>query len=71
MNIEQFAMNLIQQNPNLQNNPMAHNFIQILQSGNAQAGQQLAENICKTRGVSSQDAYNQARNFFAQKFGFR
>lgn len=54
----------LQQNPALQNNPQAQNYIQVLQSGDAQKGQQLAENICKSMGVTPQQAVQQAMSFF-------
>lgn len=56
--------NALQQNPSLQNNPQAQNYIQILQSGDAQKGQQLAENICKSMGVTPEQAVQQAKSFF-------
>lgn len=63
-NPAQFAMNMIKNNPQVMNNPMAQNYIGIIQSGDAQKGQQLAENICKTYGVTPQQAIQQARQFF-------
>lgn len=46
------------------NNPMAQNYIGVIQSGDAQKGQQLAENICKSYGVTPQQAIQQAKQFF-------
>lgn len=63
-NPAQFAMNMIKNNPQVMNNPMAQNYIGVIQSGDAQKGQQLAENICKTYGVTPQQAIQQARQFF-------
>lgn len=65
--IEQFALNALQNNPRFQNNPMAQNLMQILQSGNSTEGQRMAENICKTYGLSPEEATRQAKQFF----GFR
>lgn len=64
MNPMQYAMNMIQQNPQIMNNPMAQNYISVIQSGDAQRGQQLAENICKSYGVTPQQAIQQAKQFF-------
>lgn len=64
MNPVQFAMSMIQQNPQVMNNPMAQNYIGVIQSGDAQKGQQLAENICKSYGVTPQQAMQQAKQFF-------
>ena len=46
------------------NNPMAQNYISVIQSGDAQKGQQLAENICRSYGVTPQEALQQAKQFF-------
>lgn len=64
MNPMQFAMNMIQHNPQVMNNPMAQNYINVIQSGDAQKGQQLAENICKSYGMTPQQALQQAKQFF-------
>lgn len=64
MNPMQFAMSMIQRNPQVMNNPMAQNYIGIIQSGDAQKGQQLAENICKSYGMTPQQALQQAKQFF-------
>lgn len=64
MNPVQYAMNMIQQNPQIMNNPMAQNYISVIQSGDAQRGQQLAENICKSYGMTPQQALQKARQFF-------
>lgn len=64
MNPMQYAMNMIQQNPQIMNNPMAQNYISVIQSGDAQRGQQLAENICKSYGMTPQQALQKARQFF-------
>lgn len=64
MNPMQFAMNMIQHNPQVMNNPMAQNYISVIQSGDAQKGQQLAENICKSYGMTPQQALQQAKQFF-------
>lgn len=40
-NLMQFALNMIQRNPNIANNPQAQTMLQVLQSGDAQKGQQI------------------------------
>lgn len=60
----QFLQNAMQQNPNIANNPQAQNFLQILQSGDAQKGQQVAENLLKTYGMTKEQGMNQVHNFF-------
>lgn len=59
-----FLNQAIQNNPSLQQNPQAQNYISVLQSGDSQKGQQLAENICKSMGVTPEQALQQAKQFF-------
>lgn len=59
-----FALNLIQQNPALQNNPNAKEMIEVIRSGDTAKGEQIASNLCKTYGVDKNQAVQQARSFF-------
>lgn len=63
-NIQEFALNLIKNNPNISNNPNAQEFINVIQSGDAVRGQQLANNLCKTYGITPDQALYQAKQFF-------
>ena len=47
----QFAMNLINRNPQIVNNPMAQELIGIIQNGSEQRGKMVAENLCKSYGT--------------------
>lgn len=60
----QFLQNAIQNNPNIMSNSQAQNYINILQSGNAQAGQRLAENLLNTYGMTKEQGMAQVRQFF-------
>lgn len=60
----QFALNMIERNPNIQNNPNAKSMIEVLRSGDTSRGEQMASNICDSMGVSREDAISQARGFF-------
>lgn len=59
-----FALNLLSQNPNIRSNPQMQNMLQVIQSGDSVRGQQIAENLCSTYGISKEDAISNARNFF-------
>lgn len=63
-NFVQFALNKISQNPQIANNPRNQELFQIIQSGDEKRGQEVAENLCKTFGVSKDDALENARIFF-------
>lgn len=52
---------LLQSNPQIQNNPMAQSMLGVIQSGNAQQGEQIADNLCKTYGVTREQAIQQAQ----------
>lgn len=62
--LEQIAMTLLQKNPQVANSPQGQQFMQILKSGDVQKGQQMADNICNSYGVTRDDALNKAKQFF-------
>ena len=63
-NIMGLALDIIQKNPALANNPNAREMIDVIRSGDAAKGQQIAKNLCATYGVKPEDAISQARSFF-------
>ena len=63
-NMMQFAMQMIQKNPNVANNARNKSLIDILQSGDSARGEMAANNLLKTYGVNKEQALNQARQFF-------
>ena len=65
--IQQMAMKILKENPNIANNPNARSMINVIQSGDEKKGQEIAENICKSMGVSKEDAIRQAEQFFHVK----
>lgn len=64
MGLAQMAMNKISSDPNLQKNPQARAFMDIMQRGDVSQGQQMARNLCQSFGVSEQEALQQAKSFF-------
>lgn len=58
------AMNLINKNPAIQNNPQAKELIGIIQSGDSARGEQIAMNLCNTYGVTKEQAIDQAKRYF-------
>lgn len=63
-NIMGLALDIIQKNPALANNPNAREMIDVIRNGDAAKGQQIAKNLCDTYGVKPEDAISQARSFF-------
>lgn len=64
VNPMQFAMNMLQRNPQVMNNPQAQGLMEVIQSGDANKGKRMAENLCKTYGVTPDQALEEARKFF-------
>lgn len=60
----QFAMSMINRNPAIQNNPQARELISVIQSGDSARGEQIAQNLCNTYGVSKETAIAQAKQYF-------
>lgn len=66
----QFLMNVIRNSPNLvANNPQAQAYLEVLESGDAAKGEEIATNLLKSHGVSKDDALKQAKNFFNPMLG--
>lgn len=57
-----FLLQKIAQSPNLQNNPNAQQWIQVIQNGDAATGQQIARNIAQSYGMTPEQASQQAQN---------
>lgn len=56
-NFRNFALNMIGKNPNIaQNNPYAQQIISAIQTGDMNAAQQVASQICKDNKMSIGDA---------------
>lgn len=66
-NPRNFALGLINQNPNVANNPQAQEYLGVIQSGDAQKGTEIANNICKSYGMTPQEALERAKQFFNLK----
>lgn len=64
----QMAMNLISQNPNIANNPNAQEFIKVIQNGDSERGQQIADNLCQSYGMTRDEALKSAKSFFNLPF---
>ena len=63
-NMRDMALNLLMQNPKVANNPNAQEFIQVIQNGDSVKGEQIAQNLCNTYGMSKEDAIRNAKTFF-------
>lgn len=50
--------------PSMANNQNARAMIKAVQSGDAEAGQRIARNLCESYGVTPEQAVQQAKGFF-------
>lgn len=63
-NPQQAIQNIIEGNPNIQNNPLAQNAIKMYQNGDTRGLQNMAENMCKERGITVDQAKQQVMSMF-------
>ena len=64
MNFQAMALEMIRRNPQIANNPNAQELLNVIQSGDQKKGEEIAGNLCKTYGVSRDDAVQKAKQFF-------
>lgn len=62
--VAQLAMRL---NPNIRNNPQAQEYLNVIASGDSKKGQEIANNLCNTYGVTKDQAIQMAK----QRFGIK
>lgn len=65
----QFAQQALQGRPDLMqsNKPIMQNMVNAIMTGNQAAGEEIANNLLKSYGVSKEDAIKQAQEFFGIK----
>lgn len=60
-----FAQKMIQSNQNrIPNTPWAQAAVNAIMNNDSQAGQQIANNLCNSNGVTREQALQQAGKFF-------
>lgn len=64
MNPMNIIKNKIMNDPQIKNNPMAQNAMQMIQSGNTQGLKSMAENMCKERGITVEQAKEEVIKLF-------
>ena len=63
-NPQQAIQSIIENNPNIQNNPLAQNAMKMYQNGDTKGLQNMAENMCKERGITVDQAKQQVMGMF-------
>ena len=61
LNLKEYALNLLMNSPRCKNNQMAQNFIRVLQTGNDAEGEEMANNILQSMGMTKEDALKKIR----------
>jgi len=64
VNPMQAILNQIINSSQVQNNPMAKNAMQMYQSGDSKGLQQMAENLCRERGITLDEAKQKVMSMF-------
>lgn len=64
MNLNALINMIFQKNPQFRNNPLIQNAINLAQSNDVNALQNLAENVCKEKGVDINQAKQQVMTMF-------
>lgn len=59
-----FAMNMMAKNPNIANNPRNAEMFQAIQNGDQAKGEEIARNLCKSYGMTEEEALSKAKQFF-------
>lgn len=63
-NMMQFVQAMVRNNPQIQSNPQAQQMLNVIMSGDSARGQQIAQNLCKSMGISAEDALANAKRYF-------
>lgn len=60
----QAMVNMIKANPAISDNPQMLAYVEVLESGDSKRGEELANNLLETYGMTREDALSQAKAFF-------
>lgn len=61
----QMVQQMMQQNPNMfRNNPQAQAIADVIMSGDAKRGEEMARNFCQSYNVTPEEGVQQAQQFF-------
>ena len=64
MNLMQMILNQMINSPQIQNNPMAKNAMQMYQSGDSNGLKSMVEYLCKERGITIDEAKQKVMSMF-------
>ena len=58
------AIRQLERRPEIANNPLAKEWLEVVKSGDSQKGEEIARNLCANSGVTVDQALEEARRFF-------
>lgn len=58
--LKDFALQMLRSNPNFENNPMAQNAIQAIENGDNKTGEEIANNLLDSYGMTKEEGIAQA-----------
>lgn len=67
ISMDQLLASLISRNPQIASNPRSKAMLDLITSGDKANGEELADNLCRTYGVTRDEALAQAKQFFGIK----
>lgn len=59
-----YIVQQLMRNPNLENNQLAHNAVQMYQNGDKNGLNELMTNLCKEKGITREDVEKQIKMMF-------
>lgn len=54
----------LEMRPEIAGNPIAREWLEVVRRGDSQKGEEIARNLCGNRGVTVQQALDEARRYF-------
>ena len=64
MRMSDLAIKQLERRPEIANNPLAKEWLEVVKSGDSQKGEEIARNLCANSGVTVDQALEEARRFF-------
>lgn len=60
----QAMISMIKANPAIADNPQAQAYLDVLESGDSKRGEEVANNLLNSYGMTKEEALKQAKSFF-------
>ena len=64
MNPIDMALRQLERRPDVANNPIAREWLEVIRTGDSKRGEEIARNLCGNSGGTVEQALEEARRFF-------